>query len=128
MTSVAERTKHVPAGWRGTSAGRARDGGDNTTQGDRSLASPGTPGPVCGSHGPAGHWAAVGVDGACRVPERLANRTTMATATAAQAPTATRSVNRPNGAMKPRLAAVPKDDVATLYMPRGKTMVQSEAS
>jgi hypothetical protein len=48
-----------------------------------------------------------------RLPERRPSRTTMATATAAQAATATQSMNRPIGAIKPRLAAFANNDVAT---------------
>ena len=53
---------------------------------------------------------------------------TLATATATQAATATQSRNRPSGSMKLRWATLPNDNVATLYMPSGKTTLQSVGS
>jgi len=45
-----------------------------------------------------------------------------------QAATATQSMNRLRGAMNARPAALPNDSVATLYMPSGKTTLQSVGS
>jgi len=61
-------------------------------------------------------------------PDRRASRARNATATIAQAATATQSMNRLRDSMNPRWAALPKDKVATLYTPRGKTTLQSAGS
>ena len=46
----------------------------------------------------------------------------------AQAVMATQSMNRLRGSMNARWATLPNDSVATLYMPRGKTTLQSVGS
>jgi len=61
-------------------------------------------------------------------PGRRASRARNATATIAQAATATQSMNRLRGSMNLRWATLPNDSVATLYMPRGKTTLHSVGS
>ena len=51
-----------------------------------------------------------------------------AAATATHAATATQSMNRLRGSINARWAALPNDSVATLYMPRVKTTLQSVGS
>ena len=57
-----------------------------------------------------------------------ASRYRNAAATATQAATDTQNMNLASGSMKLSPATLPKDSVATLYMPSGKTTLHSPVS
>ena len=65
---------------------------------------------------------------AAEAPGPRASRYKKAAATATQAATDTQNMNRASGSMKLRLATLPNDSVATLYMPSGKTTLHSVGS